>query len=236
MNLYAETALIALAGVGTFTILAKAQDAYRYFLRNRLDEVTSEDRDNFGSVFGGHPEKSLAADTWPHSTPYCHGTYTSGSVAAERDCGNCRQALSCIQETGVRRSRARSVFDDTPVKQTPPNMGGLGNPEYQGPNYVEGDEFAESMKGVPHYFVDQSRNFFDAPYRLDLPMNPLSGDLAWSYELGRVAPDGSIWSAPDERVQSGTALVHASEMVKAARFGWTYESDSIKPAYVLAKR
>lgn len=262
MNLYAETALIALAGVGAFTILAKAQDAYRYFLRNRLDEVTSEDRDNFGSVF--------------KYAPSCYGEHLSGNIAAERDCDHCASTLSCIAETGKRHLIAESSFvkptwpdeeweaqqreslrknlddldgatakplwakkpcyateKDGLLAQTPPNMGGLGNPPYQGPNYVGDEELAEQMKHLSHYFVE---GFFDKPERLDLPMNPLRGDLTWTYEFGRIAPDGSVWTAPDERVQNGKVLIHASEMVKAARFGWTYDCDSSKPAYVWAVR
>lgn len=226
MNLYAETALIALAGVGAFTVLSKLQDAMHYF----RSEVTSE--------------------------PTCYGDYRPGQHHAERDCTHCpfqsrcrEQALANLVaaqcEIELQPAITNAVFSavintdslnpsygvvapsdkpkwdacgDKPLKQVPPNMGGLDSKvPYAGPNYVSEDEMVEIMRPTPYYFSE-------------------GGDLAWEYEFGRVAGDGCIWTAPDERVATGIVRIHASEMTKASRFGWQFVGDADTPGYVMAQK
>lgn len=122
---------------------------------------------------------------------------------------------------------------DPPLRQVPPNIGSEAVP-YAGPNYVAEEDLADEMKGLIHFFGEPQTGFFDQPERLDYPMG---GDLAWDYAgLGLVAGDGTIWVAPDERVSVGIALLKASEMAKAARFGWTYADDNRDPEYVWVDR
>lgn len=44
--------------------------------------------------------------------------------------------------------------------------------------------------------------------------------LAFSFALGEVAPDGTIWLSPTERLTAGVAEITIAEAAKAERFGW----------------
>lgn len=46
---------------------------------------------------------------------------------------------------------AEVTSDDTPLRQRPPNIGGIGNPPYEGPNYFSQSEIAEEMKSLMRF-------------------------------------------------------------------------------------
>lgn len=61
------------------------------------------------------------------------------------------------------------------------------------------------------------------------------GLLATSFQLGHVAPDGSIWMTPTERMKSGVLQIPEAELEKAEAFGWTKVA-SDTPGYVHVRR
>lgn len=235
MNLYTETALTALAGVGAVAILAKAQDAYRFFreimLRER--ELEDEDRDNFGSCFhsGGIVDTHLGVpDITGGGIDYYHvkNQRLAPTVQPKADFFDI-SATEHVDPLWAKKD-CYATEKDPPLSQVIPNMGGLdGKVAYRGPNYVTDLDVAGAMKGLMHFFVDPSEAHIERALRG-------GGDLAWEYHFGRIAPDGSVWCAGDERKHRGEALIHSSEMVKAARFGWTFTRDSTTPGYVWASR
>lgn len=237
-----EYALAPFAAVGLVTIVSKLHDTFRFFLRDRDAEVTSS-----GHTFGGHPDKSIASDTWPRfadggivdthlgAPDVLHSGYDIRRTGGNRPDNAFAyfvdgDEMELVQHgTGKVLKRLWEKKDcyeteqNPPLRQVPPNMGSDAVP-YAGPNYVSDEDLAEEMKGLIHFFGEPEPGYFDDPARLG---HRLGGDLAWDFKgYGLVAADGSIWVAPDERVHSGIVLMQASEMGKAARFGWTYERES----------
>jgi hypothetical protein len=273
-----EYALAPFAAVGLVTIVSKLHDTFRFFLRDR--DSGPEDRDNFtysyspppgcravwvggkkvwerdaevtssGHTFGGHPDKSIASDTWPR---FADGGIVDTHLGELPIVPGSDYGFEIKRTGGTRPDNAFAYFVDgdemelvqhgtgkvlkrlwekkdcyateqnPPLRQVPPNMGSDAVP-YAGPNYVSDEDLAEEMKGLIHFFGEPETGYFDDPARLG---HRLGGDLAWDFKgYGLVAADGSIWVAPDERVHSGIVLMQASEMGKAARFGWTYERES----------
>lgn len=203
-----EYALAPFAAVGLVTIVSKLHDTFRFFLRPP-----------------GYPGPDGESGPSPSARPYCYGSFEEGGVARERDCRMCGSLDRCFAESKpLWAKKDRYVTEQNPpLRQVPPNMGSDAVP-YAGPNYVSDDDLAEEMKGLIHFFGEPEPGYFDDPARLG---HRLGGDLAWDFKgYGLVAADGSIWVAPDERVHSGIVLMQASEMGKAARFGWTYERES----------
>lgn len=99
--------------------------------------------------------------------------------------------------------------------QRPPNMGDKDIP-YRGPNYFAPEDVAADMKGLKHYGTADSLH---RRYGPELRIAEES-DLSFSYRQGHVAPDGTIWRTPQDRISSGIADIPHGEVVKAARFGW----------------
>ncbi len=138
------------------------------------DEVTSS-----GRTFGGHPDKSIASDTWPHY-PDGNGDvmelvqFGTGKVLRRvvRDQMEGRP-LDPIAEVQARMKAHRlftaehlddKVADplwmkkdcyvterDSMLQQHVPNVGGEGNPDYAGPNYTAEEDLADEMKGTYHF-------------------------------------------------------------------------------------
>lgn len=129
-----------------------------------------------------------------------------------------------------RANRRRSYFailpsslSGEPLKQRPPNIGGVGNPDYQGPNYLSPEETADYLRPIPHF----GRMSLEEVNR---------GDLAWEFERGCVAPDGTIWLNPETRAAYGVVTVPAIEVPKAARFGWQLVEGSQQHGYCEVRR
>lgn len=110
-----------------------------------------------------------------------------------------------------------------PLKQVPPNIGGEGHPPYAGPNYVDQADMPDYLRPIPHYG------------KMSLA-EVAQGDLAWEFESGRVAPDGTIWLTPGSRAAFGVCTVPTHEAPKAARFGWCAVDGSQHHGYIEVRR
>lgn len=226
-----EYALAPFAAVGLVTIVSKLHDTFRFFLRDR--DPAMEGHDNFGRpevtsgvtvpLGGGlkieNVERSYEIKRTGDDQPNNAFAYFVDGDEMELVQHGTGKVLKRLWE----KKDCYATEQNPPLAQVPPNMGSDAVP-YAGPNYVSDEDLAEEMKGLIHFFGEPEPGYFDDPVRLG---HRLGGDLAWDFKgYGLVAADGAIWVAPDERVHSGIVLMQASEMGKAARFGWTYERES----------
>lgn len=114
--------------------------------------------------------------------------------------------------------------------KAPPNLGGEGRPPYQGPNYVADEEVAEEMIGLPHFYSQPAQVIEITS------ANECVLDLAFDFEPGHVAPDGTIWSTRTERITHGVVQIPWSEQMKAARFGWEFVGNGDEPGKCQVRR
>lgn len=153
-------------------------------------------------------------------TPSVAAAYAD-EIARECDPG---EPLARVPPITVRPS-----MGDTAIPP-PPNMGGIGAAvPYAGPNYVGEEDIAEEMKGMPHFFARPGKV-------ISLQDAALLDDLAATFVLGHVAPDGSIWTAPNERFAVGVVQIPWNERRKAEIFGWEFVGDGDAPGTVQMRR
>lgn len=81
------------------------------------------------------------------------------SIRSSRDRSNFRPLIGVTDPaTGRTLLVPHDEFDDLPLAKRPPNIGGIGNPPYMGPNYVEAEELAEELHDLPHYYAGDAHD------------------------------------------------------------------------------
>ena len=116
-----------------------------------------------------------------------HATVAEAIFPTPERCDLCNEYVSEHTDDCPRRIlEDMTDFGEPLLHSPPPNIGGEGHPDYQGPDYATERDIADEMRGIVHWHLPGRHPRYERTDEHE--PNPCSDDE----EAGRDRPDGAI--------------------------------------------